>query len=622
MRSLYAATLLAMTFSHASARAQCLTSAEQATFEQQLRSLLNRSDWTASQQYHHAYNRLGFGQQHNRNFAWDASRPNKRRALAQEIANSLKGANHQRRNRDDPLVLIEDPTRNSPFSSFPYRFAKTTIHEAYTEFRQSVEAIKAKQAELNATTDAAARTALQAEIRLLKRVRNRINRDLQETPQARLVSMLTSAPNIALPEVLSEFWLNHFNVDARKAKWAAVDYQKTLRRHHCGTFYQLLKASAQHPAMLIYLDNFRSRRGRLNENYGRELLELHTLGDDTFRFYQQSDVVKAAEVLTGWGIRFTQLMDDSWDARFHFYASGHVKGRRTLFDTAPNGTPLVLPAIVNGQNNATAQAVKRGEDLLFYLAGHISTRRNICRKLSKWILGHAPNSLVNSCADDAVWGTNGGDLPAVYRHILTHRTMFHSVTDLPMDQQNSVRNLYQSKQKNPLQLVVSAYRTSAQPHHRIFELDQIRAQIRVASKMGISPAHYPPPTGYPDNIAWLTPGLLLTYNAFLYQQIGTDDLRLTVNNEVLKGNRLEAYVRGRLGAIPAGTPWVDIRAQLNALTSELIGGAVKQPWFQNQINRGFRNALLSPDLETVNNAEKPFRTFLHLYLGHSVSIRK
>ena len=106
------------------------------------------------------------------------------------------------------------------------------------------------------------------------------------------------------------FWLNHFSIAQGKAnlRLFAGDYEAALRAHALGKFRDLLEASAMHPAMLRYLDNERNAGGQINENYGRELMELHTLGVDGG--YSQADVQEMARVLTGLGLRI-----DAGDAK-------------------------------------------------------------------------------------------------------------------------------------------------------------------------------------------------------------------------------------------------------------------------------------------------------------------
>src|SRR6185436_1698424 len=133
---------------------------------------------------------------------------------------------------------------------------------------------------------------------------------LDNFSSAKLIRSVHSANQ--LDEMLADFWFNHFNVNINDnfVRYAIQSYERdAIRPHALGKFETLLKATAEHPAMLYYLDNYLSQTGRtvngvlvsgLNENYGREILELHTVGVDAG--YLQSDVYDAARAFTGWGI--------------------------------------------------------------------------------------------------------------------------------------------------------------------------------------------------------------------------------------------------------------------------------------------------------------------------------
>jgi uncharacterized protein (DUF1800 family) len=155
----------------------------------------------------------------------------------------------------------------------------------------------------------------QQEVRQMAPLERRPARIAVELQAAKLTRAVLSERQ--LQEVMVDFWFNHFNVDARKGavKWMIADYERTaIRPHALGKFRDLLLATAQHPAMLFYLDNWMStkadlvvrtgpQRGRqmgLNENYAREIMELHTLGVDGG--YTQKDVTEVARCFTGWTI--------------------------------------------------------------------------------------------------------------------------------------------------------------------------------------------------------------------------------------------------------------------------------------------------------------------------------
>jgi uncharacterized protein (DUF1800 family) len=150
--------------------------------------------------------------------------------------------------------------------------------------------------------------------RLPKRLRERLRERQREIVRSLAAGRLVRAVHgeRALQEVMVDFWANYFTVSARKRQAGPlipVYERRVLLPHALGRFEDLLVATARSPAMLVYLDNVRSsvvrtgrsgrKRGGINENYARELLELHTLGVDGG--YTQQDVVEVARVFTGWG---------------------------------------------------------------------------------------------------------------------------------------------------------------------------------------------------------------------------------------------------------------------------------------------------------------------------------
>jgi uncharacterized protein (DUF1800 family) len=141
--------------------------------------------------------------------------------------------------------------------------------------------------------------------------------------------------NRQLAEVMADFWYNHFNVYQRKGldRYLVTEYEReAIRPHVLGKFKEMLVATAQSPAMLVYLDNFRSvapgmqrpqakKQLGLNENYGRELMELHTLGVDGG--YTQKDVTEVARCFTGWTVRQPRA-----GAAFAFVPRMHDRGEK------------------------------------------------------------------------------------------------------------------------------------------------------------------------------------------------------------------------------------------------------------------------------------------------------
>jgi len=210
--------------------------------------------------------------------------------------------------------------------------------------------------------------------------------------QTRMLLRAIYAPN-QLEEHMTWFWMNHFNVFQFKGPLRALvgDYEEhAVRPHALGRFRELLGATARHPAMLIYLDNARNSAGRINENYARELMELHTLGVDAG--YTQRDVQELARVLTGFGI-------DPQSASFRFYPRRHDSGAKTLLGTT----------IRNG-------GARELDEALDLLARHPATARFISRKLAVFFVAdEPPPALVERMAQ--TFTSTDGDIAQVLRSL-------------------------------------------------------------------------------------------------------------------------------------------------------------------------------------------------------------
>jgi len=238
-----------------------------------------------------------------------------------------------------------------------------------------------------------------------------------------------------LQEVLVDFWGNHFNLDVKKGTVRAlkiVDDRAVTRPHVFGKFRALLGATAHSPAMLVYLDNARSTRamqaprgtqkpsrGGINENYARELMELHTLGVDGG--YSQQDVQEVARCLTGWTIN---------------QASGEFIFRPLLHD---NGAKMVL-----GHAIAAGGGLRDGEAVLDILAAHPATARSIARKLCvRFVADEPPAMLVKKAAKTFL--ASDGDLREVVKTIVTAPEFY-------------APQVLRAKIKSPFEYVVSTLR--------------------------------------------------------------------------------------------------------------------------------------------------------------------
>lgn len=335
------------------------------------------------------------------------------------------------------------------------------------------------------------------------RLRAKIRRELTQSVLVRAVYSERQ-----LNEVLVEFWRNHFSIDHQKdqCQYLANHYeQNVIRKHVLGRFEDMLMASAKHPAMLIYLDNARSQRplsekekedmvklkakaakgGRkakraqgelrkltrqrgLNENYARELFELHTLGVD--RYYTQRDVVECARALTGWSVTYGQNANFG----FTFRANVHDDG----------------PKRVLGWRFSGKEGVQAGETIIKRLASHPGTAEFISFKLCRYLVNDRPSEeLVERVAK--TFRETKGDLKKVYMAII-FSPEFRS------------RLNYRCKFKTPFEFTVSAIRAVQ---------GQIRNPVgteRMLTKMGQPIYKMDDPTGYYDQAeAWLDPGVLV-----------------------------------------------------------------------------------------------------------------
>jgi uncharacterized protein (DUF1800 family) len=247
--------------------------------------------------------------------------------------------------------------------------------------------------------------------------------------------------NRQLEEVLVDFWINHFNIYNGKGQdrlYLTSFERDAIRPYVLGHFKDMLLATAHHPAMLFYLDNWQSQvprddlpggfvpppgaqRPGLNENYGRELLELHTLGVDGG--YTQEDVIAVARAFSGWSI-----YDTAKYAEFQFNPANHDrKEKHVLGHTLPAG---------RGEQD--------GLDVIDILAHHPSTAKFISKKLAqRFVADDPPQALIDRMA--ATFTKTDGDLRAVLQ------TMFSSVEFMS-------EGAWQAKMKSPLEMVVSSVR--------------------------------------------------------------------------------------------------------------------------------------------------------------------
>ena len=352
---------------------------------------------------------------------------------------------------------------------------------------------KAKQDEVTAALPAGMRQNLfsvaspdvRRRIELANGPQQVVARDLMEGKLLRAVYS-----NRQLEEVLTDFWFNHFNVflDKGADRYMVTEYERdAIRPHVLGKFKDLLEATAKSPAMLFYLDNWqsvgpnapqvRARKGAsgLNENYGRELLELHTLGVDGG--YTQKDVTEAARCFTGWTIQQPQR-----GGTFVFNRRTHDDGEKTVL-------AVRIPA---------GGGMEDGEKVLDIVAHHPATAHFISKNLAmRFVADDPPEALVERMAE--TFTKTGGDLRAVMKTMLESRE-FYSVA------------AYQSKLKSPLEVVASAARAVNADIDYAFSLANQVAQL------GEPLYRKQEPTGYSNNSReWLNSAGLMARMNFAIQ---------------------------------------------------------------------------------------------------------
>jgi uncharacterized protein (DUF1800 family) len=311
-----------------------------------------------------------------------------------------------------------------------------------------------------------------------------------------------------LQQVLADFWFNHFNVSITKNSCAPfiLSYERdVIRPNATGKFGDLLLATAKSPAMLYFLDNFSSsgdpsaqasgsvmatmrdssnannklRKARkpsgINENYAREVMELHTLGVDGG--YTQQDVTQAARILTGWTVvkKGQRQQDDTQEGDFQFLANRHDQGAKKVlnFVFEPGGS------------------YEEGVKLMQLLAHHPSTAKFITYKLAvRFVSDNPPKSLLNKMAKTFL--AKDGDIKAVLLTMVSSPEFWSP---------ESLRG----KTKSPFELAISAVRSLDADVQQPYQL------FNWINKMGQKVYYYQAPTGFPDRAQyWISTGALLS----------------------------------------------------------------------------------------------------------------
>ncbi|AEU37095.1 DUF1800 domain-containing protein [Granulicella mallensis] len=337
-----------------------------------------------------------------------------------------------------------------------------------------------------------------------------------ELAQARILRDVLSERQ--LQEVMTDFWFNHFNVYIAKDsdEWYTTSYERdVIRKNALGNFRDLLMATAKSPAMMVYLDNWlsigpdsiangvnpqnpNSKKGNkgLNENYGREVMELHTVGVNGG--YTQSDVTALSAILTGWGVD-----RPNQGGPFLFDPKRHEPGPKTWFGYVIDDNGNVAKASasatsVPGKTVASDDSMKQGIAALNILASSPKTAHFISLLLAQhFVADTPPPALVDRLAK--VYLSSNGDIKSLLRELIASPE-FNS------------RQYFHNKVKTPVEFVASAFRSTAT------EPQNPGALVNTIKTMGMPMYYALPPTGYYLTAdQWMNSSALVDRLNFAYQ---------------------------------------------------------------------------------------------------------
>jgi uncharacterized protein (DUF1800 family) len=410
---------------------------------------------------------------------------------------------------------IKDDAMDEMLARYPMlQQDQSALAAQYAEAQRQFRLIKRDTADRNNPAQGTDQDAL-------KQVRRSHAQLVGEIESARVARAVGS--NRQLLEVMTDFWENHFNIFVGKnpvEPYYLTDYDRTIREHALGKFRDLLGAVAHSPAMLVYLDNAQSRanpgqptlgavrrapggmvraqngaidieaiirrrnldpqqaqqlrqraaaaaKAGLNENYGRELMELHTLGVDGG--YTQQDVIEAARALTGWSVR-----PPAQGGGFIFRPEWHDAGAKNFL----------------GHKLAAGRGEEDGEEVLDILARSPATAHFISQQLARRLVSDSPSTALVERAAQTYLRTDG-DIREVVRSIVTSPEFFSE-------------RAYHSKVKSPFEVVVSTARAlDATPD------STVRTALAVAY-LGEPVFGHRDPNGWPETgDAWMNTGAIL-----------------------------------------------------------------------------------------------------------------
>lgn len=446
-----------------------------------------------------------------------------------------------------------------------YQAAVAAGYDAWLEYQLAYEAIDDSALEAQLAT--ALPTLAMTNGQLIEQVRAGGDQ-FQAVNELRVATFLRQlfSPR-QLYEVMVEFWTNHFNVqhiDGPVRYFKTVEDRELIRRHALGRFSDLLRGNARSPAMLYYLDNYSNVATGPNENYARELMELHTLGVNGG--YSEADVAEVARCFTGWTYAGGQA---GADVVFTFVRPRHDTGAKTVL----------------GNAIAPNRGIEDGDQVLDILLAHPSTARYLATKLvRRFVDDTPPASLVDAVA--ATYTSSGGDIRAMLRAVF-RSSEFKASAD--------------RKTRRPVELLFGALRVLGATVSGNSYLRAIGEQLNTLGQL-----HYlwPTPDGYPDNRDyWTTTSALLerfnigfalaenTFNAGVRVDVASLAGDATTPEQLV--DRLAARLlrrplasadRSRLVGLASGPRGLGTRpiadGERLARTRDLVGVMLASPYFQ------------------------------------------
>lgn len=314
-----------------------------------------------------------------------------------------------------------------------------------------------------------------------------------------------------LYEKMVEFWTDHFNIHyAQVGFYKLMDDRDAIRPHALGKFKDLLMASAKSPAMIIYLNNNTNRLGAPNQNYTREVYELHCLGVDNG--YTQQDIAEGARCFTGWNYDSRTLVNNLPNplfGTFRFISGNHDQGTKTVL----------------GNFFAANGGLTDGERLIDILANHPNTARFIVTKLWRWFIGNEPTTAQVSAIAQVFTNTQG-DIKEVVRAVLNRANFVGA----------------KMKFKRPFHMVASIMRSANVATSNWATIAGTHLQL-----MGHRPFQWAPPDGYPDKESYWS-GLILPRWNFAFSLMNgnvnstTVDINATFSSSTVRTTFVNAVI--------------------------------------------------------------------------------